>query len=161
MKRIFLAATASLALSSAASAELLVEKNIPLDLAVEIASEAVASCKANGYEVSAAVVDRAGVLRALMRSDDAGPHTPSSSTSKAYTSASLRIKTGEMADLIAKNPTAAELASIEGFLALGGGIPIKTGDVVIGGVGVGGAPGGHLDEACAQAGIDKVQDRLK
>lgn len=28
-------------------------------------------------------------------------------------------------------------------------------------VGVGGAPGGHLDEQCAMAGIAKVQDQLK
>jgi uncharacterized protein GlcG (DUF336 family) len=32
---------------------------------------------------------------------------------------------------------------------------------VIGAVGVGGAPGGHLDEQCAVAGIAKVQDLLK
>jgi uncharacterized protein GlcG (DUF336 family) len=48
-----------------------------------------------------------------------------------------------------------------GFLLLGGGVPIKVGNEVIGAVGVGGAPGGHLDEQCAVAGIDKVKDSLK
>jgi uncharacterized protein GlcG (DUF336 family) len=28
-------------------------------------------------------------------------------------------------------------------------------------VGVGGAPGGHLDEQCAIAALDKVKDQLK
>ena len=38
---------------------------------------------------------------------------------------------------------------------------VKVGNEVIGAVGVGGAPGGHLDEACAVAGIDKVKELLK
>lgn len=60
-----------------------------------------------------------------------------------------------------KNPGAANVAMIPGFLLLGGGVPIKVGEEVIGAVGVGGAPGGHLDEKCAQAGIATVQDLLK
>jgi uncharacterized protein GlcG (DUF336 family) len=38
---------------------------------------------------------------------------------------------------------------------------VKVGDEVIGAVGVGGAPGGHLDEKCAIAGIASLQDMLK
>jgi uncharacterized protein GlcG (DUF336 family) len=48
-----------------------------------------------------------------------------------------------------KNPAAANLVHIPGFLLLGGGVPVKVGNEVIGAVGVGGAPGGHLDEQCA------------
>ena len=51
--------------------------------------------------------------------------------------------------------------TIPGYLLLGGGVPVKVGNEVIGAVGVGGAPGGHLDEQCAVAGIAKVQDLLK
>ena len=46
-------------------------------------------------------------------------------------------------------------------LLLGGGVPVKVGNETIGAVGVGGAPGGHLDEQCAVAAIAKVQDLLK
>jgi len=60
-----------------------------------------------------------------------------------------------------KNPAGANLVYMPGFLLLGGGVPIKVGNEVIGAVGVGGAPGGHLDEQCAMAGIAKVQDQLK
>jgi uncharacterized protein GlcG (DUF336 family) len=66
-----------------------------------------------------------------------------------------------MAENIAKNPTAAELASIDGFLVLAGGMPIKVGNATIGAIGVGGAPGGQFDEACAVAAISKVQAQLK
>ena len=44
---------------------------------------------------------------------------------------------------------------------IGGGVPIKAGNEVIGGVGVSGAPGGEKDEACANAGLAKVADALK
>ena len=47
-----------------------------------------------------------------------------------------------------------------GLLAAGG-VVIKIGDEVIGAAGVSGAPGGEKDEACVQAGIEKVADQLK
>jgi uncharacterized protein GlcG (DUF336 family) len=48
-----------------------------------------------------------------------------------------------------------------GFLLLGGGVPIRVGQEVIGAVGVGGAPSGQLDEQCAMTALDKVKDLLK
>ncbi len=44
---------------------------------------------------------------------------------------------------------------------LAGGVPVKAGSETIGAIGVGGAPGGNLDEACANAALAKVQDQLK
>jgi uncharacterized protein GlcG (DUF336 family) len=137
------------------------ERNMSLELANQIAAATVAACTANGYAVAAAVVDRAGSLRALQRADNAGPHTLSSSQAKAYTSASAKNATLAMMEAAQKNPAAANLVHLPGFLLLGGGVPIKVGNEVIGAVGVGGAPGGHLDEQCANAGIDKVKDQLK
>ena len=160
-----LLAASALALSlvaTAASAQAVrTEKNISLELANQIAAATVASCSAAGYNVAAAVVDRAGSLRALQRADNAGPHTLSSSQAKAYTSASAKNTTTAMMEGAQKNPAGANLVYMPGFLLLGGGVPIKVGNEVIGAVGVGGAPGGHLDEQCAVAGIAKVQDLLK
>jgi uncharacterized protein GlcG (DUF336 family) len=48
-----------------------------------------------------------------------------------------------------------------------GGLPLMAGNDVIGGIGVGGSPtangvaGGERDAVCAQAGVDKIKDRLK
>jgi uncharacterized protein GlcG (DUF336 family) len=56
---------------------------------------------------------------------------------------------------------AANLVYIPGFLLLGGGVPIKVGNEVIGAVGVGGPPGGNLDEQCAMVALDKIKDQLK
>ena len=137
------------------------EKNMSLDLANQIAAATVASCTAAGYNVTAAVVDRAGTLRALQRADNAGPHTLGAAQGKAFTSASAKSNTSAMLENVQKNPGAATLVHIPGFLILGGGVPVKVGNEVIGAVGVGGAPGGHLDEKCAMDGIAKVQDQLK
>ncbi len=137
------------------------ERNISLDLANQIAAGAVAACSANGYNVAATVVDRAGTVRVIQRADNAGPHTLASSQAKAYTSASAKNTTQAMMEGAQKNPAAANLVYLPGFLLLGGGVPIKVGNDVIGAVGVGGAPGVHLDEHCAVAAIDKVKDLLK
>ncbi len=137
------------------------EKTISLDLANQIAAGAVAACAANGYAVAATVVDRAGVVRAIHRADNAGPHTLASSQQKAWTSASAKNTTLAMMEGAQKNPAAANLVYLPGFLLLGGGVPVKVGNDTIGAVGVGGAPGGHLDEQCAVASLDKVKESLK
>jgi len=107
------------------------------------------------------VVDRAGTLRALQRADAAGPHTVAASQAKAFTSASARNNTAAMLESVQKNPGAQTLVDIPGFLVLGGGVPVRVGNEVIGAVGVAGAPGGHLDEQCANAALTKVADLLK
>jgi len=65
-----------------------------------------------------------------------------------------------MMEAAQKNPGAANLVHIPGFLLLGGGVPVRVGNDVIGAVGIGGAPGGHLDEQCANAALEKVKGLL-
>ena len=163
-RRLFLIAlvTALCATSSAAVAQdILQQKNISLALATEAATAALQFCSAKGWKVSVAVVDRAGQLKTQLRADGAGPHTLDSSRRKAYTSASLREGTSKLLGIVQKTPGAATLPMIDGLLILGGGLPIRVGDEVIGAIGVGGAPGGHLDDQCAEAGIAKISDRLQ
>ena len=137
------------------------EKNMSLELANQIASASVAACQANGYAVAATVVDRAGTVRAVQRADNAGPHTLAASLQKAYTSASAKNTTLAIMETAQKNPGAANLVNIPGYLLLGGGVPVRVGTEVIGAVGIGGAPAGNLDEQCAMSALDKVKDLLK
>lgn len=140
-----------------AAEELPREAVLPASLAATAAKAAVDQCAKDGYRVSAAVVDRAGILRAFLRADGAGPHTVESSEKKAYTAASMRGPTGNVAELIAKTPALQGLQNMnDRILFLAGGLPIEITSEVIGGIGVGGAPGGHLDAACAQAGLDSI-----
>lgn len=151
----------STAVGAASAQAVRTERNMSLDLANQIASAAVASCTSAGYNVTATVVDRAGSVRAVQRADNAGPHTLGASQEKAFTSASAKNTTLAMMEGAQKNPAAANLVYIPGFLLVGGGVPVKVGNEVIGAVGVGGAPGGHLDEQCALAALEKVKELLK
>jgi uncharacterized protein GlcG (DUF336 family) len=158
-----LAAFAGLTLLSGVNAEPLPTetfKILPGALAVEAAQAAVASCKGQGYNISVAVVDRAGDLKLLLVGDGASALSRRLSRRKAYTAAMRRVPTGELAKQVATpgafNPTLYDTRMV----ALAGGLPIKVGNETIGAIGVSGAPGGDKDEACANAGLAKVADRL-
>ncbi len=163
ISRLVVAATIVLSLAglpmpqSTSADELSKESVLPLGTATKAIQAALDACKKDGYRVCVSVVDRAGVLRAMGRADGAGPHTVDSSRKKAYTAASLRRPTSELADLIMKVPTLQALRDMNGeILILGGGLPIEISGEVIGGIGVGGAPGAHLDDTCAQEGLDAI-----
>lgn len=127
--------------------------------AIKIAKKAVRECRRDGFSVSAAVVDASGVLLAQVRDNGAGPHTVTSAFRKAFTAASLRRSTGELAELIVNVPTTAGLQFMnDNLLLLQGGLPIMVGGEIAGGVGVGGAPGGQFDEACAMAALDSANN---
>lgn len=139
------------------AAELPREAVLPVSLAVKAAQAGMEKCTADGYRVSVAVVDRAGVLRALVREDGAGPHTVDSSRKKAYTAASMKRPTQELAELANKMPVIEGIRDMnDQILILGGGLPIELEGELVGGIGVGGAPGAHLDVACAQAGLESI-----
>ena len=140
-----------------AADELPKEAVLPTGLASKAIQASLDACNKDGYRVSVSIVDRAGLLRAMVRADGAGPHTVDSSKKKAYTAASLRRSTTELAELINKMPALQALGKVnDQMLMLGGGLPIEIGGEIVGGIGVGGAPGAHLDDACAQAGLDAI-----
>ena len=150
----------------ASRAELVKNNDLPMALAMEAAAEAVAACEKSNYRVTVTVLDRAGQTRVILKGDRATPHTLDSSRGKAYTVVTLgpivKLDTsGEIATRVKENPAAAGLSAIPGLVFLTGGVAIKSGDELLAAIGVGGAPGGNLDEICAKAGIDKIKDRLK
>ena len=127
----------------------------------QVVADAAVSVAATAVSVTATVVDRAGNVRVVHRADNAGPHTLGASAQKAFTSASARNTTLAMMEASQKNPAAANLVHIPGYLLLGGGVPVRSGNEVIGAIGVGGAPGGHLDEQCAVAALEQAKDLLQ
>jgi uncharacterized protein GlcG (DUF336 family) len=145
----------------AAAQEVITEKALSLDLAHAIAQGAVEKCRADGYHVSVTVLDRDGLVKAAFRDDGSGPHTIVTSRRKAFTSVTFRQPSADWAKRVLTDPAVAGLKDTEGTIALGGGVPVKAGNEVIGAIGVSGAPGGEKDEACANAGIQKFADKLK
>ena len=143
-------------------------RTLPLSAAVIAAQTAVDTCKANGYDVTATVVDVSGTPQVVLRGDHAVIHTKDSSFRKAYTVVTMGPifhvdATSGFIGVLAKYPplVAQSLASTPNVTALPGGVAFKVGDETIAGLGVGGSPGGDKDEVCAQAGVAKVAELLK
>lgn len=140
---------------------------LPMNLALQGAVEAIRSCAANGYDVTATVVDVSGTPQVVLRGDFATIHTKDSAFRKAYTVVTLGPifhldSTGAILGLLSKYPplAAQALASTPNVAVLPGGVAIKLHDEIVAGIGVGGSPGGDKDESCARAGADKIQADL-
>src|SRR5690348_18493370 len=80
----------AVAITQPAAAQLLQHKDISAEMAVTIATTAIATCKANGYAVSSTVVGRNGEIIVQIRGDNTGPHTAENSFRKAYTARTFR-----------------------------------------------------------------------
>ena len=128
------------------------------EAANDVAAAAALRCREMGFQTAVAVTDRGGRLLAFLRNPLAGPHTVDISQRKAYSAATYQSATSALAD---RN----ELAATPGVFLVGGGVPILVGGHFYGAVGVSGAPrdkaAGDNDEACAQAGIDAIRERLE
>ncbi|MFO1167177.1 MAG: heme-binding protein [Rhodoblastus sp.] len=160
--RTILAAAAGVALAGPALAQApQVEKNVSMAMAQAIIAATVEQCTKDGYKVSVVIVDKAGQVAASLRGDGTNPHTMEFAKMKAYTSRTRGQTSLEFMKLSMATPEGGLLRQIPGVVAIGGGVPIKAGNEVIGGIGVSGAPGGEKDEVCANAGIAKVADALK
>ena len=154
-------ASASILVAAPASAQApQVEKNISMAMALAIIQGTIEQCTKDGYKVSVTIVDKAGNVAAQIRGDGTNPHTMEFGRLKAYTSRTRGQTSLEFMKLVA-DPANAYLKQIPNTVAVGGGVPIKAGNEVIGAIGVSGAPGGEKDEVCANAGIAKVADALK
>lgn len=145
--------------SANAVAQLPVSRVLTVDVAQSIAQEAVAKCRADGYKVTALVVDSLNAPKALLRDDGATASTTEVAKMKA-TATMLYNRPSGPAQPPAPGTTAPP-ATIPGTINAQGGVPIKVGDATIGAVAVSGAPGGDKDAACAQAALAKVAAKLR
>ncbi len=138
---------------------------LPLDLALEAATEAVRVCKLQGYRVTATVVDMDGAPQVALRGDGATVHTAESSFEKAFAVVTLGPEfnfdtSGALYDLVKTNPFLPRLVQVRNVMALPGAVAFHARSDIVAALGVGGAPGGDKDQVCATAGIAKVADRL-
>jgi uncharacterized protein GlcG (DUF336 family) len=148
------------AAAAPAGAALIMHKVLPLAVAKTIAEETVAACGAKGYAVSAVVVDADGETIVELRGDNAAPHTMENARRKAYTAMTFKQTTADYAKkLLDPNSVAHQQITLPGVIAIPGGVPIKSGDEILGGIGASGSPG--VDEDCVNVGLDKVKDQLQ
>lgn len=136
-------------------------KTLTPETALKAAQVALESCRKQGYQVAVAVTDRTGLVQVLLRDRYAGAHTPGVATDKAWTAASFKTSTLELArETLAGKPMSG-IREVPRFIAVGGGLTIEGGGALLGAIGVSGAPGGEADEVCARAGIKAIADSLE
>ena len=131
------------------------------ETALKAAQAALAKCRASGYQATVAVVDRMGVVQVLLRDRFAGPHTTDMAVAKAYTAASFRTNTTELAEATQPGRPQSGIRNRPGVAAVGGGMKIEAGGSLLGAIGVSGAPGGREDDACAEAGIAAIREDIE
>jgi len=129
-----------------------------LEPARDIATAAVAACRKDGYQVAVVVTDRSGDPVVMMRDVFVSKYMVQIAQNKANAVVMSNSSSGELRTNMARIRD--ELNELDGVLLMEGGLPIRFNGGLIGAVGVSGAPGGDKDEACAQAGIDAIQERL-
>lgn len=157
MIRNIVLATALLAPLAATAQELPTAPYLPVAVASKAAEAALQACLAEGHNVSVAIVTRDGSTKVLLKGDNSGPHTGSSAEGKAFTSAALGRDTAGLAEFIASKPANDGLRDMDARMVIqAGGLPIKFGKATVGGIGVGGAPSGDIDAACAVAGLKAI-----
>jgi uncharacterized protein GlcG (DUF336 family) len=150
----------AVAAGSQAASGPLVQKNVSLEQAGEIVRAAIEFCKESDPRISIAVLDREGIVRLLVRTNGANPHNLDLARRKAYTAKTFKMPSADWAKRTAPGADVEAQRDLEGPIALGGGVPIMIGTDAIGAVGVSGNSQTQ-DEACARAGIAKIQDQLK
>jgi uncharacterized protein GlcG (DUF336 family) len=140
--------------------------DVPLAVALEAASAAVEACRADGFHVTATVLDADLSTRVVLRDDGAPNLTVQIGYRKAYTVIKSGMTSGEFGRSVPAQPRPAP-GTLPGpvngdanLITYAGGIAIKSHDAVVGAISVSGAPGGDKDENCAKKALAKVASKL-
>ncbi|RPH41528.1 MAG: heme-binding protein [Burkholderiales bacterium] len=134
---------------------------LTVEAALVAAQAALADCRKRGATVAVTVVDRSGVELVTLRDPLAGMHTPETAWRKAWTAVSFRSGTTELVTLTAPGGPNGGIRHLPNVAMIGGGLVLQAAGSLVGGIGVSGAPGGDMDDACAKAGIGAIQDALE
>ena len=126
-------------------------------IATKIAQAAFEEAEKSGFQITVTVVDKSGQTLNVIRHENAGVHTLRASYKKAYTAASQKRETAEIAKGLKDGSIPDDFRFLdENILAMDGGVPIFLNGLVVGGIGVGGAHGSE-DSRIAKVGL-KILD---
>jgi uncharacterized protein GlcG (DUF336 family) len=134
-------------------------KTIGVELAKDIAFESIKACRKQGYQVSAVVVDRNGLVQAALRDDLASRFTLQIAEEKANSVILSGTNSGNFRQ--SRADIRPELNHMEGIIIMQGAIPVEIAGSRIGAIGVSGAPGGDKDELCAQQALEALSERIE
>jgi uncharacterized protein GlcG (DUF336 family) len=160
MRETLLTLAAALALLPTVQAsDVIASRLMSMELARDIAVAAVEACREAGFQVSAVVVDRSGVVQAVLRDAYASRFNTEIATKKANAAVLGNVSTTEF--LANRDDITAVMNHLDDVLVLKGAVPIRAAGGLLGAVGVSGARGGEADESCATKALEAVADRLE
>jgi uncharacterized protein GlcG (DUF336 family) len=136
-------------------------KSLTPETALKAAQAALAKCRADGFQVTVVVVDRAGLAQVMLRDRFAGPHTVDVATNKAWSAVSFRTRTADLERASRSGEAMSGLRHFPRATAVAGGMMIEGGGALLGAIGVSGAPGGDNDDLCAAAGIKAIAEDIE
>lgn len=138
--------------------DLVTTRLMTLEMATDIARNALDACREKGYQVSVVVVDRSATVQVVLRDVYASRFNTELSRRKANAVVLSGLETSSFR--VNRADIRAEMNELDGILVLSGAVPVRAAGALLGAVGVSGAPGGDIDEECAAAGVEAVQERL-
>ena len=149
--------------SATASAEdaTFTTRNLTTETALKAAQAALHKCRAEGFQVSVAVVDRSGVTQVVLRDRFAPPHSADTAQRKAATAINFKMPTSDLDRELQPGRPPAGIRNLPSVVAIAGGVPIEAAGSLVGAIGVSGAPGPANDERCAHAGIKSIAEDLE
>ena len=142
------------------SAAMFTTQNLTTETALKAALAALEKCRAEGFQVAVVITDRNGLPQVMLRDRFGGAHTHETARRKAWTAASFRVNTTELAEVTAAGNPQSGIRHLEDAIMVGGGMLIDAGGTTVGAIGVSGAPGGDMDDLCAIAGIEAIEEDI-
>ncbi|MBI3802039.1 MAG: heme-binding protein [Deltaproteobacteria bacterium] len=134
-------------------AQTFTKQSISHETTQKMITAAVAKAQELGVPQVVAILDESGLLKAFCRMDGAALVSIEVAQNKAYT-ALFGMPSRDFYNFIKDDPALlVGVPHIPRIAIFGGGLPIKVGDKVVGGIGVSGGTV-EQDVACAQAGLD-------
>ena len=135
-----------------------IKKSVSLADAERMAQAAITKAMELGMAIAVTIVDESGITKLFARMDHAPLIAVDASRKKAVTAVGFGLPTGEpWFSFIKDDPILREgVHGFRDFMLMGGGVPIMSGNQIIGAIGV---SGGHYlkDQECAGAAFDSIQ----
>jgi uncharacterized protein GlcG (DUF336 family) len=115
--------------------------SVSAELAMELIAAAQRKSEELGKPFTVAVVDESGVLKGLLRMDNAALVSVQVAQDKAYTAVGFGIPSHSWHDFIKDDPPLALGApsGIDRLVVFGGGYPLSVDDEIVGAIGVSGS----------------------
>jgi len=126
-----------------------------LEKAQQAISLVISKAQELNLAISVSIVDSNGIVIAAAKMDNAISISPKFAYAKAHTAAAIGLPTSAIADFaVPGKPYYGITTAFAGeLMTIAGGVPIKAGESVWGGIGVGGSLDVANDAICAKAGL--------